>query len=220
VTKLKRKPPASVLKKLIRGYLTGRPKAAETLQRTLDRIRAFDGEMPSTRGSKTSLLFTDIAGSTALFEQYGDLYGHQIVAIHDRIVRPIIAKRGGTQIKHTGDGILASFASCGRSVKAAILIQRQIECHNQRFPLLQLQVRIGTNIGAVIRSSGDLYGTSVNLAARLCEAVEAAGILTTGIVRKRCISKGYTFRDRGSMMFKGFTKRIPIFEIVWRTQAS
>ena len=176
----------------------------------LDRIRVFDGDMPSARGSKTSLLFTDIAGSTAIFEQYGDLYGRQIVSIHDRIVGTIIAERGGVPIKHTGDGILASFASCGRSVKAAILIQRQIARHNQRFPLLGLQVRIGTNIGVVIRSSGDLYGTSVNLAARLCDAVEAAGILTTGIVFARCKSKGYVFRDRGTMTFKGFTREIPI----------
>lgn len=213
---MKRRPSALAFKQLIGKYLAGRRGASDALARALDRAKAFTGELPSARGIKKSLLFTDIAGSSAMFEQYGDDYGHQIVAIHDRIVGSIIAKRGGVQIKRTGDGILASFASCGRSVKAAILIQRQIARHNQRFPLLPLQVRIGTNIGAVIRRSGDLYGTSVNLAARLCDAVEAGGILTTGIVSARCSSKGYAFRSRGRMTFKGFTKKIPIFEVQWR----
>lgn len=215
----KRRPSARALKQLIGKYLAGRRGAPDALARALDRAKAFTGEMPPARGIKTSLLFTDIAGSSAMFEQYGDDYGHRIVAIHDRIVGSIIAKRGGIQIKRTGDGILASFASCGRSVKAAILIQRQIALHNQKFPLLPLRVRIGTNIGAVIRHSGDLYGTSVNLAARLCNAVAAGGILTTGIVSARCKSKGYTFRSRGRMTFKGFAKKIPIFEVQWRPAA-
>ncbi len=217
---MKRPPPASALKRLIGNYLASQPGAPEALQRTLERTRVFDGEMPSARGIKTSLLFTDIAGSSATFEQYGDEYGREIVAIHDRIVGSIIAEQGGVRVKHTGDGILASFASCGRSVKAAILIQRHIARHNQQFPLLHLQVRIGTNIGVVIKSSGDLYGTSVNLAARLCDAVDAAGILTTGIVCARCKSKGYEFLDRGTMTFKGFSKKIPIFEVIWRPAAT
>lgn len=216
---MKRRPSARAFKQLIGKYLARRRGASDALARALDRAKAFNGELPSARGIKTSLLFTDIAGSSAMFEQYGDDYGHQIVAIHDRIVGSIIARRGGVEIKRTGDGVLASFASCGRSVKAAILIQRQIARHNQRFPLLPLQVRIGINIGAVIRRSGDLYGTSVNLAARLCDTVEAGGILTTGIVNSRCRSKGYVFRSRGRMTFKGFSKKIPIFKVQWRPAA-
>jgi adenylate cyclase len=204
-----------VLVPAIKNYLAERPGAVAALQILLNRTRAFEGEMPSARGIKTSLLFTDIAGSSAIFEQYGDQYGRRIVAVHDQIVDSVIAARGGVQIKHTGDGALASFASCGRSVKAAIVIQRRVARHNQRFPLLKFQVRIGVNIGAVIKSAGDLYGTSVNLAARLCDAAEASKILTTGIVHARCEGKGYKFKSRGTMTFKGFRKRIPVFEVLW-----
>jgi class 3 adenylate cyclase len=220
VMALKRVSPSHALKRAIKGYLAERPGTAAALQHLLDKTKPFDGEMPSARGIKTSLLFTDIAGSSAIFEQYGDQYGHQVVAIHDRIVDPIIAVQGGNRIKHTGDGILASFASCGRSVKSAILIQQHVARHNQRFPLLKFQVRIGVNIGVVIQSSGDVYGSSVNLAARLCDAANAGGILTTGIVYMRCEGKGYEFKDRRKTTFKGFRKKIPVFEILGRSAGS
>lgn len=211
---------ARAMNRAIRDYLARRPRAAAALQDLLNRTRAFEGEMPSTRGIKTSLLFTDIAGSSAIFDQYGDQYGRRVVAFHDQIVRSIVTARGGIPIKHTGDGLLASFASCGRSVKAAILIQKQVARHNQRFPLLSFRVRIGVNIGAVIKVSNDLYGSSVNLAARLCDAAEAGGVLTTGIVRARCIDKGYEFRSRGRMSFKGFRKKIPVAEVLLQSFAA
>jgi adenylate cyclase len=216
---LKRVSPSRALQRAIKDYLAERPGAASALQHLLDKTRAFDGEIPSTRGIKTSLLFTDIAGSSAIFEQYGDQYGRRIVEVHDRIIDPVIRERGGVQIKHTGDGILASFASCGRAVKAAIFIQRRVARHNQQFPLLKFQVRVGVNIGVVIKGSGDLYGTSVNLAARLCDAAHAGGIFTTGIVCIRCEGKGYEFKSRGKTTFKGFRKQIPVFEILWQSAA-
>jgi adenylate cyclase len=112
--------------------------------------------------------------------------------------------------------MLASFASCGRSVKAAILIQRQVARHSARFPLMAFKVKIGVNIGSVIRASSDLYGTSVNLAARLCDMATAGGILTTGIVHSRCRGKEYEFRNPRTITFKGLSKEVPVYDIHWQ----
>lgn len=208
--------PSRTLNRAIKNYLAEEEGAGEILRQLLEHRRIADAEPVSTEEIRTSLLFTDIVGSSALFDQYGDVYGRRIVAIHDRVVDAVLAARGGTRIKHTGDGILASFQSCGRSVKAALLIQKHVARHNRRFPLLGFQVRIGVNVGSVIEHQGDLLGSSVNLAARLCESAGAGGILTTGIVHARCADKGYEFESRGRMLFKGFRVEIPVFEISWR----
>lgn len=219
VTSRNSPPSPRLLVRAIREYLAEVPGAAERLQQLLDQSRDFEGDVELTRRIKTSLLFTDIAGSTAMFDQYGDRYGRSIVAIHDRIVDAVVEARGGTRIKHTGDGMLASFASCGRSVKAAILIQRQVARHSAKFPLLAFKVKVGVNIGSVIKGSSDLYGSSVNLAARLCDMAAAGGILTTGIVHSRCKGKGYEFRNPRSITFKGLRKEVPVYDVLWQLES-
>jgi class 3 adenylate cyclase len=212
-----RPPSPRSLARAIRDYLAGHGGAEEKLRQFLEQSRDGGSAMPSARGIKTSLLFTDIAGSTAMFDQYGDRYGRSIVAIHDRIVDSVVDARGGVLVKHTGDGMLASFASCGRSVKAAILIQRQVARHSARFPLLAFRVKVGVNIGSVIKASSDLYGSSVNLAARLCDMAAAGGILTTGIVHSRCKGKGYEFRNPRTITFKGLRNEVPVYDILWQS---
>jgi class 3 adenylate cyclase len=216
----KNRPPSPrLLARVIREYLAEAPGAGEKLRLLLDQSLDFDGDVQLTRRIKTSLLFTDIAGSTAMFDQYGDRYGRSIVAIHDRIVDSVVEARGGVRVKHTGDGMLASFASCGRSVKAAILIQRQVARHSAKFPLLAFKVKIGVNVGSVIRGASDLFGSSVNLAARLCDMAAAGGILTTGIVHSRCKGKGYEFRNPRTITFKGLRKEVPVYDILWHPGA-
>ena len=198
------------------AYLAHRPDAAVELAALLVQQRAFEGELPSVWRLKTSLLFTDIASSTALFERYGDVVGRRVVALHDRIVAHAVRACGGKLVKHTGDGVLAAFGSCGRSVKAAIRIQRAVRRFGEEFPLLAFRVKIGVNIGRVVRGATDLYGASVNLAARLRDAARGDEILTTGVVRERCAGKGYAFVRRGKRRFRGITRRIPTFEVDWR----
>jgi class 3 adenylate cyclase len=155
-------------------------------------------------------VFTDIVGSSEIFYIYGDEFGHEIIQIHDKIVRENLQRFSGTEIKHTGDGILATFDSCGRSIKASLHIARSILKHSDDFPLLKFSVRIGVNVGNVKVTTADVYGGSVNLAAKLCALAGDDSVLCTGIVRSRCEPKGYRFTDGGFAEVKGFPVKIPI----------
>ena len=202
------------LENLVLNYLNGEVDSESALERALTGLETTKYRSQSVKTTKTSLLFTDIVNSSATYEDFGDEYGRAILSIHDNIVHSTILKRGGTVIKGTGDGSLATFESCGKSVKAALLILKQIEAHNHNYPLLPIQLRIGINIGSIIQDETDIHGTSVNLAARLTELADPGTILTTGIVHSRCKEKGYQFIDLGLKAFKGFRKKIPVYQIV------
>lgn len=197
---------------LIQRYLLGDREAEQLLERFLTKPD-YIANPNSVRHVDLSLLFTDIVGSTALFENFGDRYSRAIVSIHDDIVGEAIERSGGKPVKHTGDGIFGSFDSCGRSVKTSLQITNKVKEHNEKFPLLPLNLRIGINVGEVIQEDDDVFGHNVNLASRVCALAGSNTVLTTGIVYLRCKDKGYEFVPRGKYEMKGFVHQIPIFEV-------
>ena len=78
-----------------------------------------------------TILFTDIVDSTPMTHQMGDEAAMELVEVHDRIVREALASLGGREVKHTGDGIMASFFSAAAAVKCAARIQRDVASHRQ-----------------------------------------------------------------------------------------
>jgi hypothetical protein len=93
-----------------------------------------------------SVLFTDIVGSTEITQRLGDAAGMAMVNAHDTVVRAALADNGGREVKHTGDGIMASFASVARAIQAAIGIQRGLEEHSAEAEH-PITVRIGVSAG-------------------------------------------------------------------------
>ena len=94
------------------------------------------------------MLFTDIVGSTAFFEQHGDTAGLVMLQRHNELVIPPIEACGGTVIKTIGDAVMAVFSSPVAAVRAAMQVQQQIDAHNQDQPQAdQLYTRIGLNFG-------------------------------------------------------------------------
>ncbi len=71
-----------------------------------------------------TVLFTDIVGSTALTQELGDEDAMELVHLHDKIVRAALESSDGREVKHTGDGIMASFVSAAAAIKCAAQIQR------------------------------------------------------------------------------------------------
>lgn len=160
------------------------------------------------------LMFTDVIGSAEIFEQLGDNSAYQVIELHDHVVRTVIAESGGAVVKQTGDGVLAIFSESDAAVTAAIEIQRKLAEHNESSSQNSFHVGIGINAGDVIANDTDLYGTSVNLAARICNLAGAGEIIVTGIVRSRC-SDGLEFTFQGRHRVKGFHDLIPMHKVVW-----
>jgi class 3 adenylate cyclase len=150
-----------------------------------------------------AVLFTDIANSTTLTQALGDARAMQIVRDHDDVVRRAIEARGGQVVKHTGDGIMASFLSVTRALETAAALQREFADRN-RDAEVPFDVRVGIAAGEPVTAHDDLFGATVQLAARLCSVAEPGATLVSGAVRELAVGKGFKFEDVGELVLKGF----------------
>ncbi|MDD9875899.1 MAG: adenylate/guanylate cyclase domain-containing protein [Magnetovibrio sp.] len=163
-----------------------------------------------------TVLFTDIAGSTAMTQKLGDAGAQEVVRAHNRIVRAALTDNNGREVKHTGDGIMASFSLVTDSVDAAIQMQRETIAYTQANPDLPLHLKIGINSGEPIVEDNDLFGTVVQLSARIVDKAQADEIYVSEIVRGICTGKNYTFESKGGYDMKGFDGQMQLFEVIWR----
>jgi class 3 adenylate cyclase len=163
-----------------------------------------------------TVLFTDVVNSTTLTQSLGDKAALAIVDVHDTIVRDALSASGGREVKHTGDGIMASFVSAASAVRCAIQIQRELEKHAQANSEHPLKVRVGAAAGEPVEKNNDLFGSTVQLAARLCAHAQPEQILVSNAIADLCIGKGISFEDIGEVTLKGFTSPVRAHAAGWR----
>ena len=161
-----------------------------------------------------TILFTDMNSFTAVTQKLGDLVAQDLVRIHNEIVREALRLYHGTEIKHTGDGIMAAFVSASKAIKCDVRIQQMLVSYNDNTDK-EIIVRIGINAGEPIVEENDLFGTSVQLAARLCKNAGGGEILVSDVVRQLVAGKKIRFVDRGNMLFHGFDEPTRVYEIQW-----
>ena len=166
-----------------------------------------------------TVLFTDIADSTTLTQALGDEAALAMLGVHATIVRDALSASGGREVKHTGDGIMASFISAAGAVRCAIEIQRQLDKHSQENPDRPLKVRVGAAAGEPVEQHNDLFGSTVQLAARLCAHAQPEQILVSNAIAELCIGKGLSFEDVGEVTLKGFNSPVRAHAAAWK-QAS
>lgn len=162
-----------------------------------------------------TVLFTDIVGSTTLTQQVGDEAAMDLLHVHDTIVRNALADLGGREVKHTGDGIMASFVSAAAAIKCATRIQRELTKHCEKNRECPLKLRIGAAAGEPVEHHDDLFGSTVQLAARLCAHALPEQILVSNVVAELCIGKGLPFEDLGEVILKGFDRPIRAHAVTW-----
>jgi class 3 adenylate cyclase len=164
-----------------------------------------------------AILFTDLVGSTELTQRLGDTAAMQVLRRHDSIVRETIATTGGSEVKHTGDGIMASFKTADTALEAAISIQRAFLSAQQSGDL-QVSVRIGIAAGEPVAEGADLFGSVVQLAARLTARARPGRILVSSDVRELSVDGGVGFGNTTSVRLKGFPEAVRVVEVRWATQ--
>src|SRR6202158_2610115 len=165
-----------------------------------------------------AILFTDIEGSTARTMRVGDAGAMRLLRAHDAIVRTALGTHGGLEVKHTGDGIMASFTSVTHALHSAIEVQSRVTERN-REASDPLRLRIGVSCGEPVTEEGDLFGTAVELAGRLCAHGFAGGILVSSAVREVCLGKGFAFEDHGLAELKGFDEPVLPYGVRLQTLA-
>ncbi len=109
---------------------------------------------------------------------------------------------------------MASFSSATKALECAIAMQRAFAEHNESAEEL-IKVRIGLNAGEPIAEDDDLYGTAVNLAARICAHAEAGQILAPIVVRELAAGKPFLFADLGETELRGFEDPVRLYEVRW-----
>jgi class 3 adenylate cyclase len=169
-------------------------------------------------GDTHTILFTDMEGSTTLADQLGDAAAQEVRRAHNDIVRAALTSNSGNEIKHTGDGIMASFATASAALDAAIAIQRGVAAHKDENPVSPLAVYVGLNAGEPIAEEDDLFGTSINLAARICDHAEAGQIVAADVVRQLAAGKDFLFSDLGETELRGFEDPVKLWELRWQEQ--
>ncbi len=160
----------------------------------------------SSSGAFRTILFTDLESSTALTQKLGDAKAQDVLHGHNDIVRAALAANDGEEVKHTGDGIMASFGSAVAAVEAALAIQRDLAAG-------EIRVRIGLNAGEPIAEDHDYFGTAVQLAARICDRAEPGQVLVSNVVRELCAGKTFAFEDVGAATLKGFPEPVRLFAV-------
>jgi class 3 adenylate cyclase len=191
--------------------------AAEVLEKAMEEF-LDEGEEPAAGAAPSGLvtiLFTDMEGSTTLTQRLGDAKAQEVLRTHNRIVRDALKAHSGSEVKHTGDGIMASFASASRALECAIAVQRALAQHNESAEE-PIRVRIGLNAGEPVAEEEDLFGTAVQLAARICAHAEPGEILAPIVVRELAAGKGFLFADRGDVALRGFEDPVRLYEVRWR----
>lgn len=161
-----------------------------------------------------SVMFTDIVGSTELAQRMGDHVAFELVTQHDLIVRGSVNAGMGRVIKHTGDGIMAVFVSPVQAVKTACRIQAEVTSLARAEGQPRFQVRIGVAAGEPIERDNDFFGSTVNLAARLCNSANPGSVLVTSGVAELCLGKGMQFAQLQSAALKGFDEEISTREVM------
>ena len=163
-----------------------------------------------------TVLFTDVVNSTTLTQSLGDEAALAMLGVHDTIVRDALSVLGGREVKHTGDGIMASFVSTAAAVRCAIQIQRELDKHAQANPERALKVRVGAAAGEPVEQHNDLFGSTVQLASRLCAHAQPEQILVSNAIAELCLGKGLQFEDLGEVTLKGFGYPVRAHAAAWR----
>ncbi len=168
------------------------------------------------RAGPVTVLFTDIENSTAMTRELGDAGAQLVVRAHNLVVREALTMCNGKEVKHTGDGIMASFTKTSDSLDAAMQMQREAAGYNAQHPDKPLYLKIGINAGEPIAEDDDLFGSTVQLSARIVDQAQKGEILVSETVRGICSGKEYKFKSRGAFPMKGFDVDPVLFEVVWR----
>jgi len=192
------------------------PEAALGLLGRLDDPTAT-GRAPES--AFRSILFTDLEGSTNMTQRLGDEGAMRLLRMHDAVIREALSAQRGREVKHTGDGIMASFVSIQNALGAAVEIQRGFARHNaDSEPGGRMAVRIGLSAGEPVAEGSDLFGAAVQLAARLCAYAQPDQIMIAGAVADLAIGKNFTFGPRTAIELRGFPEPIVGCELVWTAE--
>jgi class 3 adenylate cyclase len=187
------------------------PVSEDALLRFLGKVHVNDAELAS---AFRTILFTDIEGSTALVEELDTPTYMGLLTEHDVIVRRALVVGRGREVKHTGDGIMASFDDVAGALECALAIKTEFGAGVDERRKPALRVRIGLAAGEPVDHNDDLFGATVNLASRLCTVARPGSVVVSDVVRELGSDCGFVFVELDQLELKGFSSPVRAFELL------
>ncbi|MBP9906827.1 MAG: FHA domain-containing protein [Rhodoferax sp.] len=168
-------------------------------------------------GGSVAVMFADLAGSTRLYDVFGDARAKQLVDECLDLMRAVVARCDGEVIKTIGDELMCVLPDAEKAWRAAVDIQLrvsdlpQVEGHRR-------SIRIGFHVGFVIRTSSDVFGDTVNMAARMTGLAKGGQIMATcaTVMQLPKILRTAT-RKIAALSIKGKEDSVAVCEIIWQT---
>jgi class 3 adenylate cyclase len=204
------------------AYVSRWGLASQTQPRGMTKATAAH-ERRSNR-SKTQplhiIMVTDMEASAAIIQRWGDAKAHELLRLHNSIIRECLRRYHGVEITHTGDGVEVSFSSPANAATCAVAIQKAFAKYNQEHPGHPMRVRIGLNAGEPISTEGRLFGAAVHTTFRICARARPGQILASDVIHRLVAGKGFDFIDRGRVVLKGFRGRMRLYEVRWENETA
>jgi class 3 adenylate cyclase len=163
---------------------------------------------PMTR----TFMFTDIVKSTELVEAMGDEAWNEVLRWHDQTLRGLIARHGGEEISHSGDGVFASFEHPERAIECAVQIQRTLADHRRTHGFAP-QVRVGVHQAVATRVGLDYRGKGVHEAARIAAAAQGGEVLASWHTAQPC---KFALSEPREVSLKGIAQPVQVVSVSWR----
>jgi class 3 adenylate cyclase len=186
--------------------------AEDNILRFLGRIENPSDAAHATSAFRT-VLFTDLVGSTALLNELGQWAFLELLGEHDLIVRRALVGAHGREVKHTGDGIMAAFDNVGDALRCALAFEAGFDQRNAAKGPPLLAVRVGIAAGEPVDHNDDLFGSTVNLASRICQAADGGQVLVEDRVQELGASEGFAFSRAKRRVLKGFPGKVTLFAL-------
>lgn len=181
----------------------------QVTDRILQEVRSFvEVAEPASNPDRmlTTVLFTDIVGSTKKATELGDDRWQSILEKHNSMVRREVQRFSGVVVKNTGDGFLVTFDGPTRALRCAWAITRSAR-------ELGIEVRAGVHTGECIIGATDVSGIAIHMASRILDEASAEEVLVSSTVKDLVYGSGISFKDRGEYELKGIEEKRRLFAV-------
>jgi class 3 adenylate cyclase len=159
----------------------------------------------SARPAPSAVVFADLSGYTRLTEAHGDEAAAGVAATLQRRAEAAARGHQGRLVKLLGDGAMLHFRDARQAVQAGLALIRDLRSD------LELESRAGVAAGPVIERDRDLFGRTVNLAARIAERAGPGEVVVSEAVVQAAGDGTFSFDELGEVTLKGFSETVPLF---------
>ncbi len=177
-------------------------------------VTRMQERLPQGERRLAAIMFTDMVGYTALGQRNEPL-SLAIVEEQRKIIRPVLAKHGGREVKTMGDAFLVEFPNAVDAARCAYDIQRAVRDFNLSIETeKRIHLRIGIHVGEVVESQGDILGDAVNVASRIEPLAEDGGVCVTARVSDLVSGKvDLALKSLGLKTLKNVAAPIEVFKM-------